>query len=180
MIGMPQRRLVRRSALVAAVAVVAVATWIDAAAAIRGPFSLTASAGGLSTEARLVSYCPHGPSGAPCVSSRLDLTPDVRLPISPGQRLRLAVPQGDPAVRRVVVALGRPGRARSTSAVTIWTKQAMSSGEDDRLWLVTLPRELRGATFASIQIAYTGSRPPAVNGSARFLLGVRRACSPDT
>lgn len=175
-----QQRLVRhRAALFAVIAVMASAAGGQPAAALPGPFSLTVSAGGASTKASLASYCPHGGPSPPCVGSQIDPTPRIRLPVRPRQTLRLNLPEVDPAARRVIVVLGRSGRTRPNRAVTIWTKRAAATGTTGRRWRVRLPRDVRDASFVSARISYTGSRPPAVNGSARFIMGVRLACAPD-
>lgn len=166
-----------RIALAAILVVLSAATGSHPAAAITGPFSLTVSAGDLSAGASLRSYCPQGGSGAPCVSSQLDSTPRSRLPVRPRQTLRLTLPADDPAARRVTVTLGRPGRADPERAVNMWTKRATGSDADGHRWRVKLPRRVRDATFVSIRIAYTGARPPAVNGSAQFVTGTRLACA---
>jgi len=149
------------------------------AAAISGPFTLTVSAGGLSTRAILTSYCPHGAPGPPCTGSEIDPTPRTPLPVRPRQTLLLTLPAHDPTARRVIVALGRPGRNRTTQAVTTWTKRATASGTNGRRWRIRLPRNLQDATFITARIAYTGAQPPAVNGSAQFVTGMHLACAPD-
>lgn len=154
----------------------AAATGSQPAAAITGPFSLTVSAGELSTRATLRSYCPQGGSGAPCVSSQIDPTPRSQLPLRPRQTLRLTIPADDPAARRVTVTLGRAGHADHRRAVTVWTERATASDAAGHRWHVRLPRNIRDATFVGIRIAYTGAQPPAVNGSAQFVTGTRLAC----
>jgi len=92
------------------------------------------------------------------------------------QTLRLTLPGDDPPARRVTVTLGRPGHADPRRSVTVWTKRATSSDAAGHRWRVRLPRIIRDTTFVGIRIAYTGSRPPAVNGSAQFVTGVLLAC----
>lgn len=141
-------------------------------------FAMTVSAGGLSAQGNPGSRCPHGAPGPPCVGERIDPTPRVRLPVRPRQTV--VVTLDDPTVAsRVIVTLGRPGRADRSRAVTLWTKRASAVGSDGHRWRVRLPRRLRDATYLGTSVSYIGAEPPAVNGSADFVTGVRSACAPN-
>lgn len=107
-------------------------------------------------------FCPQPPIGEPCSAPRYDPKPRGKLPIKARLTVRITT---DPAVR-MTVSLERPDRAR-TNGVRLGGGPAWRIDRSARHWRFSVPRQLRGASYLQITVAY------AKMASQSFVVGVR-------